>query len=373
MPYRHGVRIAHISDCYLPRTGGIETQVRAMARAQAATGEQPRVITATPAGIAPRSGRTVVDGITVDRLAVSTPGDLPLHPRTRAGVESLLRQDSVDVVHIHLGAVSPFAWGALRAVRRLDVPTLVTVHSMWGPLARRGYRTARELLSGEHVRVSAVSHVAADAVSNALGVEVDVLPNGIDPAPWRQDSPVPRLPGRLRVVTVARLAPRKRIAYLVRALARARVLMQPDVSLDVTIVGEGPLRGRTERLARHLDLDIRFTGKLDGNAIRAVFSRSDAFVQASVRESFGIAALEARTFGLPVVARSQSGTSEFIHDGVEGLLAGDDASLAAAVARLGLHPAVGEGIARHNVENGPEQSWPDVCETATRLYRAAGA
>ena len=85
------MRIAHISDCYLPRTGGIETQVRGLALAQAARGDEPWIITATPG--AQRSGREVLDGIPVERLTARLPADLPVHPRTRAGVRALLESE----------------------------------------------------------------------------------------------------------------------------------------------------------------------------------------------------------------------------------------------------------------------------------------
>ena len=367
------MRIAHISDCYLPRTGGIETQVRGLALAQAARGDKPIIMTATPGDGTIRSGRDLVDGLVVERLAVRLPGDLPVHPRTRAGVRALLEQHPVDVAHVHVGATSPFAWGALRALAQTQTPTLVTVHSVWGPLSRRGYRAARSLLVRPHVVVSAVSSMAAQEVSRALDVPVGVLPNALDPEPWRRSEPIPRVDGVLRVVTVSRLAPRKRIGPLLTAIARAQVLVGPAVAIEATIIGDGPQRAQAERTARRLGLAATFTGRLDGSGIREVFARSDAFVQASVRESFGIAALEARAAGLPVVARTQAGTSEFIRDGVEGLLATDDASLASAVALLASDRALSERIAAHNVSVSPEQTWDHACSRASALYADAGA
>ena len=367
------MRIAHVSDCYLPRTGGIETQVRGLALAQAARGDAPWVITATPGSGEQREGRDKVDGIEVARLAAHLPGDLPVHPRTRAGVRALLEASPSDVAHVHVGAVSPFAWGALRALAELRMPTVVTVHSMWGPLSRSGYRAARSLLTRPGVVVSAVSQIAAEPVEAALGVRVGVLPNAIDPGPWRQSAPVPRVPGLLRVVTVARLAPRKRVSALLRAVARAQVLLGPDATIDVTIIGDGPQRGGVERTARRVDVPARFTGRLPLEGIREIFAASDVFAQASVLESFGIAALEARTFGLPVVARAQAGTSEFIHEGVEGLLADDDEALGSALALLARDPALGERLAVHNVAVPPEQTWDFACDRARELYVAAGA
>ena len=140
-----------------------------------------------------------------------------------------------------------------------------------------------------------------------------------------------------------------------------------------TVVGDGPQRAAAERTARRLVLPVSFTGRLPLTGIREVFASSDAFAQASVLESFGIAALEARTFGLPVVARVQAGTSEFIHDGVEGLLARDDAGMGDAIALLARDPGVGERIAAHNVAVAPEETWDHACDRATALYADAGA
>ena len=82
---------------------------------------------------------------------------------------------------------------------------------------------------------------------------------------------------------------------------------------------------------------------------------------------------EARWFGRPVIARAQAGTSEFIHDGIEGLLAVDDGGLADALALLGRDPALGERIAAHNVTVPPEQTWDHACDRASALYAAVGA
>jgi hypothetical protein len=68
------VRIVHISDCYPPRLGGIETQVRALAVRQAAAGHDVHVITATPGEVV-RRGTEQLDGVTV--TTVRLPADLP--------------------------------------------------------------------------------------------------------------------------------------------------------------------------------------------------------------------------------------------------------------------------------------------------------
>lgn len=140
------MRIAHVSDCYFPRTGGIETQVRALAGRQAASGADVRIITATPGHGAVYAGDDAVDGLPVHRVAAHLPFELPVHPRTATEVGHLLQSHPVDVVHVHAGVVSPFAWGAIRAATTQGIPTLVTVHSVWGPLARPGFGLSDALL-----------------------------------------------------------------------------------------------------------------------------------------------------------------------------------------------------------------------------------
>ena len=363
------LRIAHVSDCFAPRTGGIETQVAALARKQRDAGHSVRIITATPG-----SGDAGT-GLEVQRITAPMPMDLPVHPRTRSHVVSALQRDPVDVVHVHAGVVSPFAWGAVRAVHQLGLPALVTVHCVWGPLARPTFAASDALLrwSAWGIQVAAVSEMAAAVVASAVPrlAPVLVTPNGIDPAQWTV-TPQGSAPGVLRVVSVSRLAPRKRIAALLSVWARAaRRLEAVGVRLLPTLVGDGPLRDRAQRQADRLGLRVEFTGRLDPAGIREVLGRCDVFVQASVRESFGLAALEARTSGVPVIARSQSGSTAFITDGLEGLLAEDDSALVEAIVRLGCDPALLATLTAHDRQVEPAQAWPQVLARVDDAYAQA--
>ncbi|MDK8252484.1 glycosyltransferase family 4 protein, partial [Enterococcus faecalis] len=85
----------------------METQVRNMGQALAAAGHSVTVITATPT-TSPRGDFTELDGeVTVRRLTAHIPLDLPVNPFAREALEQAL--PSFDVVHIHMGLVSPFA------------------------------------------------------------------------------------------------------------------------------------------------------------------------------------------------------------------------------------------------------------------------
>lgn len=370
------MRIAHVSDCYAPRTGGIESQVRALAERQSSTGLDVRVITATRA---PDAGAVdVVGGLRVHRVVARVPFDLPVHPRTRREVGAILDADPVDVLHVHAGVVSPFAWGAVRAARDRGIPVLVTVHSVWGPLARPAFGVSDSLARWHEwgVTLSAVSELAAQHVRDALprAGTVLVLPNGIDPAEWIVPRRV-RPSGTLHLVTVMRLAPRKRTIPLLRMIGRVRSGLHGTVDVTATIVGGGPMleRARSYAVGHGLGDAVHLTGRLDRSGVRDVLARGDAYVQPSVRESFGLAALEARTAGLPVMVRAGSGSTQFIRDGVEGLVADDDPAMVAALIRLGRDPALLEAMAAHNRSTPPVETWPHVLEAVSAAYERAVA
>jgi len=63
-------------------------------------------------------------------------------------------------------------------------------------------------------------------------------------------------------------------------------------------------------------------------------SRGDIFANACVLESFGIAALEALSCGLPVVARSEGGVGSFIEDGDNGALVASDSEMLSTLVEL---------------------------------------
>ena len=369
------MRITHISDCYLPRLGGIEVQVTELTRRQAEQGDDIHVLTATP-GEDVRKGTEIIDGVTVHRVTARMPFELPVHPRTRKALSPLLLQHKPDVVHVHLGAVSPFAWGGIRAAVKAGVPVLATVHSIWGKASRAGYRALDGLrdYSDRGVQPAAVSRVAADLIAQALHYsgEVFITPNGVDLADW---SPQGRAPGEVgsptTFVTAMRLAPRKRSQPLLEMFAAAQQLAGPQHPMRLLVAGDGPHRARLEKYVHSHGLtdSVTFLGRLSRPDLHQLYLRSDVFVQPSIKESFGLAALEARTSGLPIVARSQTGLSEFVRDGLEGLLAVDDHGMAAAMALLASDAVLREEITRHNVATPPAQIWPEVLAGLRRDYQ----
>lgn len=376
------MRIVHISDCYAPRLGGIETQVRALAVRQVEAGHDVHVITATP-GDEVRRGTELLEGVTVHRATARMPADLPVHPRVASVVRGLLAPGGAagraDAVHVHGGVVSPFAYPAARVARQLDLPTVVTIHGVWGGVFQPAARVADLLTHWTRwgVVLTAVSEAAAEPIRALVGpdVAVGIVPNGIDVAAWRRPH-VAGDPDEVRLVAVMRLAPRKRAMALVTMAHRASADLPSGRRLRLTIVGDGPVAAQVRRYVEkhslaHGRLVVDLAGRLTPDAVKATLAASDAFVAPAKLESFGIAALEARTMGLPVLAYAATGISTFVRDGVEGLLASDDEAMTAAIVRIASDDALRVRIAEHNRSTDPDEAWPHVLQVVADAYTTA--
>ena len=112
-------------------------------------------------------------------------------------------------------------------------------------------------------------------------------------------------------------------------------------------------------------------GRVERTELAQAFTHADIYLQTSPAESFGISTLEARSAGLAIVALRSSGVRDFITDGVDGLLADDDAGLGRKLATLLGDDELLERIKTHNYENAPLSEWGTVVQMHVDTYRRA--
>jgi glycosyltransferase involved in cell wall biosynthesis len=379
-----GVKIALLTDCYPPRLGGIEVQVRDLAHRLAESGHQVEVFTATIGADDARGGLIETsDGVTVHRMGILLPGRLPVNPLAAGEVRRRLAAGRFDVAHVHMGIISPFTVDCTHVALQVGLPVAMTWHCMLGPGEPLFHLTqVARIWAKRGVTMSAVSATAAVPVQRVIGAagRVAVVPNGIDLARWWTPDTAehPAMPapsdGDLRVVTAMRLAMRKRPFAVLDVMAKVRRRM-PEAPVRLTILGDGRLRPAVEQAIRRRDMQswVDLPGRVDRQTLLQRYAESHLYLSPAKLESFGIAALEARCVGLPVVGLRSSGASDFITDGVNGYLAQDDEGMAARVAELlGDHEAR-ERMFRYNLSVPPAQDWAQVVATTIGEYRRAAA
>jgi glycosyltransferase involved in cell wall biosynthesis len=363
------MRVALVCDWFLPRMGGIELHLRDLALALRARDIDARIVTTT-------RGDDVVDGVPVHRIpaALAPAGGFAFSPRLLRTLRDVILEERFDLVHAHASVVSPVAYGGALASARLLVPTVLTFHSMLHRTAM--LLGASEALFGwsrQRVLLSAVSSVvAAQAARWMPNASIGILPNGIDSTFWRATRRAPEHT-HILFVTAMRLSRKKRADALVRAFAAAARFVAGAPPMRLIIAGHGPDRGSLERLVAELGVADRvaFPGQLSRFQLRALYSRAHVFVLPSERESFGIAALEARAAGLPVIAMLASGARDFIQQGVNGLLARNTRELTQFIARFALDAPFRAYVSGHNAASAPPYDWSEVAELHARFYGAA--
>ncbi|HKH48811.1 MAG TPA: N-acetyl-alpha-D-glucosaminyl L-malate synthase BshA [Thermoanaerobaculia bacterium] len=273
------------------------------------------------------------------------------------------RHQHLDVLHVHYAIpnavaavvarqiVAPQPLQIVTTLHGTDV-TLVGVDPNYLETTRWGITQSDA--------VSVVSESLRRQTVEQLGIErdIEVIPNFIDPARYEQAKNGPGArrwaePGERLLVHISNFRPVKRVLDVVETFRR---VYRRIPSTRLLMVGDGPERGRVEQHCRENGLchAITFVGSLP--LIEEVLVGADLFLLPSESESFGLAALEAMSCEVPVIATNAGGVPEVVEDGRCGFLCpvGDvDGMAEGALRLLGDEPmrrAFGEAGRRRAVE-----------------------
>ena len=112
------------------------------------------------------------------------------------------------------------------------------------------------------------------------------------------------------------------IEYLIRSFALVERKWNGRRKLRLIIVGDGPLRRSLEQLVGDLGLSnqVSFVGGVPHSQVPELLNTFSVFCALSLRESFGVAVLEASACGIPVVVTNVGGLPEIVQNGVTGLI-----------------------------------------------------
>lgn len=275
----------------------------------------------------------------------------------------ILRDIRPDVLHIHSTKAALIGRTASLGIRNLRV--LVSVHSFVfdervGCVKRAIVGWVERRLARRAERIIVVSGALKKELVSRMRLpedKIEVVYNGIAPVSGQPcpettttttatDTATERHSG-MRIGTVSRLAPQKGVDVLLRSAA---LLVDDFPKLEVVIVGDGPLRGDLEELARELGISdrVKFLG-FRSDAL-SIVAGLDVFVLSSTRETFGMTLAEAMSLGVPVVASRTGGIPEVVDDEHTGLLAepGNPCDFASKVRAL----ASDKDLARTMAERG---------------------
>jgi phosphatidylinositol alpha 1,6-mannosyltransferase len=310
------VRVAIVSECFLPVVNGVTNSVLRVCEHLRAAGHEVLVIAPGTDESEDHEGIRVVR---VPALELPVVSSMPVGVPSRRILKAL-REFAPDVVHL----AAPFVVGArgLAAARKLGIPTVAIYQTDvagfassygLGLTARAAWRwTCR--LHAQADRTLAPSSWATEALRERGVPRVHRWARGVDtrrftPARRSVDLRAELAPdGELLVGYVGRLAPEKQVERL------AVLGGMPGVRL--VVVGSGPSE---ERLRAALP-EAAFLGFRGGDELAAIYASLDVFVHTGPAETFCQAVQEALASGLPVVAPDAGGPRDLVLPGRTGYL-----------------------------------------------------
>lgn len=300
-----GPRIAMLTYSTKPRGGVVHTL--ALAEALAARGAAVDVWTLARGGDA-TFFRPVDPSVTV--RAVPFPGidGETVGPRIMRSIRVLRaaftpERDGYDIVHAQDCISANSALPCLRTVHHLDefrTPQLKACH---------------DRAVAEPTALICVSAAVAAEVRAGWGRDATVIHNGVDAVRFAAAAGPSGVDGRTSwrteiggpyVLALGGIEPRKGSIDLLEAFALARS-KRPDLRLvfagGETLFDYRDYRARFEARAGELDIDYQMLGVVPDDDLPTLVAAASVLAFVSVKEGFGLAAMEALAAGVPVVAR----------------------------------------------------------------------
>jgi N-acetyl-alpha-D-glucosaminyl L-malate synthase BshA len=233
----------------------------------------------------------------------------------------------LDVLHAHYAVPHAVcAYLARQVARSEKLRFVTTLHGTDITLvgADRSFHALTRFGIAQSDGVTAVSEYLRRRTMEVFdpGRPIEVIPNFVDTerfAPGRgagckRDWFAQK--GEKILVHISNFRQTKRAPDIVRAFAAIR----KEIPAVLLMVGDGPDRTTCRDIAVELGVErkVRFLGQVDD--VEDVLCVADLFMLASENESFGLAALEAMSMGVPVIATTAEGLPELVQSGETGYL-----------------------------------------------------
>lgn len=372
------MHIGFISPYDWSYPGGVRNHILDMASELQQLGHTTHILTAATRP----EGRVAEPGITKLGWALPLPWNgsiarIALSPLLIRQTRAVLEREQFDVVHLHEPLAPALPLAALHLLKGKQTIRVGTFHAS-APKAlsmpRLAYSVAQGVLRPAFNQLTgriAVSPAACRFISHYFPGDYQLIPNGVDLHRFSlQTNPLPHFTdGKLNLLYVGRIEPRKGFKYLLQALPAIRSRF-PHTRLIV--VGDGPQRAHYEQLVRRDGwADVVFTGFVPAEDLPRYYASSDVFCAPSTgSESQGVILLEAMASGKAVVASNIEGYCDVIRDGIDGRLVPpcQSGALAEAICSLLAETALRKEMGWCGRKRVAEFAWPQVARRILDYY-----
>ena len=359
-----------------PITGGVTAVVNALARGLS---QQPGLKVGVVSAHVGVADRVELGGeVTVYRLPVPRYPRTRWHRRLRAALVDAAMTFRPDIIHAH--GTGYYAAAALDS----GLPQVITVHGIVKMEAARSQaRHPKQWLAWqydaalERKALARAQHCIAinPYVREAFPEHPHLLWHDIENPVADAFFEIEPRPQPARLLTLARVIPRKGIDALIQAFAR---VAERHPQAQLRIAGEADsmpkYAARCRKLVENAGLvgQVRFLGGLSAEETRAELAQAQAMVLASRQETAPVAVAEAQAAGCPVIATAVGGVPHMIAHEENGLLvpANDISALAQALDRVLSRPEETRMWGRRAREAASRHRLDRVIDRTLAVYEA---
>ncbi|TDD95936.1 N-acetyl-alpha-D-glucosaminyl L-malate synthase BshA [Flavobacterium cellulosilyticum] len=235
----------------------------------------------------------------------------------------------IELLHVHYAI--PHAYAGYMAKQMLkdegiNLPMITTLHGTDITLVGNHpfYKTAVTFSINKSDYVTSVSQSLKDDTLKLFKIknEIQVIPNfieldknTIDPSISCRRSVMATEKERI-ITHISNFRKVKRIPDVIKVFYK----IQKHISAKLMMVGDGPEKEKAEHLCQELGIQDKVIFFGNSNEIDKILSYTDLFLLPSETESFGLAALEAMAWGVPVISSNSGGLAEVNLAGISGYL-----------------------------------------------------
>lgn len=372
------VRVALFSGNYAcTEDGANKTLNRLVGHLQSQAGMDVRIYSPTsPVPAFPYVGEL----ISVPSFQIPTRPDYRIATGLPTRLQDDVRAFRPDI--IHLSAPDLLGSSALRLARRIGVPVVATLHTLFDTYLDYYHLGWFKPLLQSRLRAfySACDYVLVPnpSIAERMRIEapsarVEVWARGVDAAlfnpgrrneAWRLSQGF--APDRPVVVFLGRVVMEKGLAVFADTI---QSLERAHGPVSVLVIGDGPaLPWFRERLP-----DAVFTGFLSGEALATALAGGDIFFNPSSTETFGNVNLEAMASGLAMVCADAPNSQALLRHGHSGLLCPplDIPAFHAALASLLDDPLRRANLSREAHHRSASFRWSQIMDQIVDVYRDA--
>lgn len=257
----------------------------------------------------------------------------------------MVKLHKIELLHVHYAIPHAYAGYMAKQILKdegIDIPMITTLHGTDITLVGNHpfYKPAVTFSINKSDYVTSVSQSLKEDTIKFFNIskEITVIPNFIELQKNTEDKSISCRRSLIAnenefiITHVSNFRPVKRIPDVIKIFN----LIQKEVPAKLMMVGDGPEREAAEKLCNELGINEKVIFFGNSNEIDRILSYTDLFLLPSETESFGLAALEAMVWKIPVISSNSGGLPEVNFDGISGYLSnvGDVESMAANALKI---------------------------------------